>query len=143
MKTNKHQTLLFLQNRGGGQARDVALQFDYSRATARSYCSHLARQGLLQRNSPGYVLTEKGQERLAHFEVMGCDHPDCPLCQEKAGYFTCPRCRCRLPQHAARLRPARDFLVVWRPAGVHCRICLSQILTEPQARLIGVTEEKP
>lgn len=143
MKTNKHQCLLFVQKRGGVQSRNVALQFDYSCATARSYLSRLARQGLLERSCSGYVLTDKGQERLAHFEVMGCDHPDCPLCQSKTGYLTCRRCRYRLPQRAALLRPARDFLVVWRPAGVHCPICLSQILTEPQARLVGVKEEQP
>ena len=143
MKTNKHQTLLFLQTRGSLQARDVARQFEYSRATARSYLSYLARQGLVQPRGPGYVLTEKGQARLTHFAVMGCDHPDCPLCQGKAGCLNCPRCGYRLPQHAARLRPARDFLVVWRPAGIHCPICLSQILTEPQARLLGIKEETP
>jgi len=143
MKTNKHQTLRLLHKNHGLQAREVARHFEYSRATARSYLSHLARQGLLQRWSSGYVLTEKGQERLAHYEVMGCDHPDCPRCHGKAGYLTCHRCRYRLPRHTARLRPARNFLVLWWPGGVRCPKCLSQILTEQQARLMGVKEEQP
>lgn len=143
MKTNKHQTLLLIQKKGAVKARDLSEQFDYSAATARSYLSYLARQDLLKRIESGHVLTEKGQERLKYFEVMGCEHSDCPLCQGKAGYFTCPRCGHQLPQKKARILPARDFLVVKRPAGVHCPICLSLILTEEQARLIGVKEERP
>ena len=142
MKTNKHQTLLFIQKKDGVRAGDVAGQFSYTPATARSYLSYLARQDLLDKKGAGYVLSQKGQERLKYFEVMGCEHPDCPLCQDKAGYFTCPRCGYRLPQKEARIRPEQDFLIVLRPAGVHCPRCLSQIITEEQARMIGVKEEK-
>ncbi len=142
MKTNKHQTLLFIQRKGGVKARDIAEQFGYTPATARSYLSYLARQDLLERRGAGYVLTEKGQEGLKHFEVMGCERPDCPLCQGKAGYLTCPRCGYQLPQKKARFRPEQNFLLVSRPAGVHCSICQSLILTEEQARLIRVKEER-
>ena len=143
MKTTKHATLLLVKTRGGVRAQDLVRESRYSSATARSYLSHLARQGLLQRMGGGYTLTDKGRARLAFFSVMGCDHAQCPLCEEKLGSFTCPRCGYRLPRDKARLRPARDFLLVWRPAGVHCSLCLSQILTEPQARALGVLEEVP
>ena len=142
MKTNKHQTLLFIQGKGGALSRDIVSQFAYSPATARSYLSYLARQGLLEKRGPGYVLTQKGQGRLKHFEVMGCDRTDCPLCQGKMGFFTCSLCGYQLPQKRARILPEFDFLLLWRPGGVHCPLCLSQIMTVEQARLVGVREEK-
>jgi hypothetical protein len=141
MKTNKHQTLLLVRRRGVIQARDLVDEFKYTAATARSYLSYLTRHELLQRTAPGHVLTKKGEERLHFFEVSGCGHPACLLCQGIAGSFRCPRCGYQLRRGRARLRPARDFLVVWRPTGVHCPRCLSQILTEEQARAIGIREE--
>ncbi len=142
MKTNKHQTLLFIQDKGSALSRDIVSQFAYSSATARSYLSRLGRQGLLEKQGPAYILSQKGEGRLKHFEVMGCDGTGCPLCQMKAGGFTCPRCSYKLPQKKSRIRPEVDFLLLKRPAGVHCPICQSQILTVEQARLVKVREDK-
>jgi DeoR/GlpR family transcriptional regulator of sugar metabolism len=72
MKTNKHQTLLLVSQRKAVRARDVVLAARYSADTARSYLSHLRRLGLLERTGSGYVLTEKGSDRLRFFEVSGC-----------------------------------------------------------------------
>jgi DNA-directed RNA polymerase subunit RPC12/RpoP len=141
MKTNKHQTLLLVEKKGGVRARDLVNAFSYTSGTARSYLSYLARQGLLTRTAPGYVLTERGQARLEFFAVTGCDQVECPLCEGKAGYVTCPLCGFRLHWNDARLRPERNFVLVRRPAGVHCPRCLSVILTEDRARLVGITAE--
>ena len=140
MGTTKHATLLLVQRRGGARAQDLVQAFNYSPATARSYLSYLARQELLQQSGGGYALTAKGRSRLEFFAIMGCDNGRCPLCEGKLGTFTCPRCGYRLPREKTWLRPARDFLLLWRPAGVHCPICLSQILTEEQARAVGIPE---
>ena len=141
MKTNKHQTLLLVKQKGGVRGRALVREFAYTPGTARSYLSYLARQGLLERTGPGYVLSAKGHARLEFFGLAGCENPHCPLCQGKAGYFTCPRCGYQLPRRDANVRPERDFLVVLRPAGVHCPRCLSVILTEEQARRLGITKE--
>ena len=141
MKTNKHQTLLLVNKKSGVQARDLVAQFGYSPGTARSYLSYLGRQDLLQRLGTGHVLTEKGLERLKFFEVTGCSDPACPLCQGKMGFFTCPRCDYRIPKKQARILPEQDFLVAVRHAGVYCPLCLKLILTETQARLIGIPKE--
>ena len=142
MKTNKHLTLRLVEKKGGVHAQDVVRQFQYSPGTARSYLSYLARQDLLQQTGGGYCLTEKGSERLQYMDVAGCSAPACPLCEGKVTHFTCPLCGYSLPRKEARLRPARDFLLVSKPAGVHCPLCLSQILPEEQARLVGIRKEK-
>ena len=142
MKTNKHQTLLLVKKEGGVRALDLVQQFAYSSGTARSYLSYLARQDLLERTGRGYALTQRGLDRLEFFSTSGCDNYECPHCQGKrAGYFCCPRCGYRLTRGKARLRPERNFLMALRPAGVYCPLCLSQILTEKQARLIEIPEE--
>jgi DeoR/GlpR family transcriptional regulator of sugar metabolism len=89
MKTNKHQTLLLVKEKGGVQARDVVHAFKYTPGTARSYLAHLGRQDLLQRTEAGHTLTTKGEDRLQFFEVAGCADLDCLRCQGKAGSFTC------------------------------------------------------
>ena len=141
VKTNKHQTLQLVKTRKGVQSRDLVEQFGYSPGTARSYLSYLGRQDLVQRLGAGYVLTEKGQDRVQFFEVTGCADPSCPLCQGKTGYFTCPRCAYQVPHKAARILPERDFLVAVRHAGVYCPRCLKPILSETQAQLMGIPQE--
>ncbi len=141
MKTNKHQTLLFVKSKSGIQARDLAEQVGYSPATARSYLSHLGRQDLVVRMGAGYVLTEKGKERLHFFDIAGCADPACPLCQGKAGHFLCPRCGCRIPQKDARILPEWDFLLGVRHAGVYCPRCFKPLFSEDQAQLIGIPKE--
>jgi DeoR/GlpR family transcriptional regulator of sugar metabolism len=64
MKTNKHQTLLLVKKQRSVHSRDIVKHFAYSAGTARSYLSHLGRQGLLERTGANYGLTEKGQNRL-------------------------------------------------------------------------------
>jgi len=113
--------------------------FSYTPGTARSYLSYLGRQGVLVRTAPGYTLTERGQARLEFFAVADCDQVECQLCEGKAGYVTCPLCGFRLRRSDARLRPRRNFVLVSRPAGIHCPRCLSVILTEDRARLFGIT----
>ena len=141
MKTNKHQTLLFVKAKRGIQARDLVEQVGYSPGTARSYLSYLGRQDLLERVGAGFVLTEKGKERLHFFEIAGCADPACPLCQGKAGHFICPRCGLRIPSKEARILPEWDFLLGVRHAGVYCPRCLKLIFSEEHAQLIGIQKE--
>ena len=141
MKTNKHRTLLLVNRQRGVCARDVMSQFGYSAGTARSYLSHLRRQGLLERMGASYVLSERGQTRLQYFEVAGCANPACPLCQGKAGYLTCSRCGYQMPKHKAKILKEQDFFFVVRHAGVYCPRCFGLIFTEAQARLLGIRAE--
>lgn len=140
-KTNKHQTLLLTQNRGSIRANDLVQAFTYSPATARSYLSYLRRNNLILRGSYGYVLTEKGKERLSFFKTNGCGNYPCLLCSEQSSSFVCPLCGYELSRQDVKLLPKRDFLIVLRPAGVFCPRCLSLILTETQAKLSGIREE--
>lgn len=109
MKTNKHQTLLLVRTKGGVQAKDLVRQFGYSPGTARSYLSYLKRQDLLARIGQGHVFTERGWARLQYFDVAGCGHPACPLCDKKAGYFTCSRCGYQLPTKGCVFCPNAIF----------------------------------
>ena len=143
MKTNKHQTLSFIKDNGPVRARDIVNQFGYSSGTARSYLSYLRRHGLLERTGTGYVLNDKGKERLEFFEAMGCSAFDCAICDlKKTGYLTCPRCGYEMPKEKARLLPEADFLLAVRHAGVYCPLCQKLILTETQAKLIGIKGEQ-
>ncbi len=141
MKTNKHQTLRLVKNKHAVLARDPVQHFGYSPGTARSYLSYLARQDLLQRIGAGYVLTEKAQKRLHFFEVSGCQHPACPLCQEKTGYLTCPRCGYQTPMEKAKILKELDLLLVVRHPGVYCPLCQKLILSTEQAESLGVPRE--
>ncbi len=142
MKTNKHQTLLLVKNAFAVRAKHLVLQFNYSAGTARSYLSYLARQGLLERTTRGYVLSSKGRDRLQFFGVTGCTSFDCPICiDQKAGHFTCPRCEHHLPKKEAQIKPEWDFLVGVRNAGVYCPFCQKLIFTKKQAQLIGIPNE--
>jgi len=141
VKTNKHQTLRLVEVQGGVHAKDLVHHFGYSSGTARSYLSYLGRQDLIERMGQGHVLTDRGQTRLQYFEVAGCGHPACPLCEGKAGQFTCPRCGHQLPTKEARILPERDFLVVLRHTGVYCPWCFKLLFTEKQAQLLHVPKE--
>ena len=143
MKTNKHQTLLLTRNNEAIRARDIVTHFDYSSGTARSYLSYLARHGLLERTVTGYVLTEKGKERLEYFEATGCSSFDCPLCiEKKANHYICPFCEYELPKKEAKILSEKDYLFVMRHAGVYCPECEELIFDEQQALLLGITKEK-
>ena len=143
MKTNKHQTLLLTRNNGAIRARDIVTHFGYSSGTARSYLSYLARHGLLERTVRGYVLTEKGTERLEYFEVSGCGSFDCPLCiGKKTNHYICPHCKFELPKKDVKLLPEKDYILMARHAGVFCPECYEQIFDEKQALLLGIRKEK-
>jgi len=141
MKTNKHQTLLLVNRQRGVHSWDIVQQFGYSPGTARSYLSYLRRQGLLERLGAGYVLTERGQDRLQYFEVAGCADPACPLCQGKTGYLACPSCGYQIPKQKAKILKERDFIFVVRHPGVYCPRCWKLIFSEAQARLLGIRAE--
>ena len=141
MKTNKHQTLRLVDGKRGVQAKDLVHHFGYSPGTARSYLSYLGRQDLLERIGQGHVLTDRGRTRLQYFEVAGCGDPACPLCEGKAGYFTCPRCGYQLFTKEARILPERDFLIVRRHAGVYCPRCQKFLFPEEQARWLHIPNE--
>lgn len=142
MKTNKHQTLLFVKEKDVVRANDIVQQFDYSSGTARSYLSYLSRNGLLERTSLGYVLSEKGKERLQYFDATACGSFDCPLCvRKKAGYYTCPRCDYELPKAEARILPEWDSILWRRRTGVYCPLCQKLIFAEKQAQLLGIQKE--
>lgn len=143
MKTNKHQTLLLTRNHEAIRARDIVTHFDYSSGTARSYLSYLARHGLLERTVTGYVLTEKGKERLEYFEASSCGSFDCPLCLEKkVNRYICPSCEYELPKKEARVLPEKDYLFVTRHTGVYCPECEELIFDEKRALLLGISKEK-
>jgi len=142
MKTNKHQTLQLVKKERAVHSRDLVENFNYSPGTARSYLSYLGRQGLLERMGPGYRLSDKGRDRLSHFEVFGCQDIDCPLCQGKIGYLTCPHCKHQMSRDKAKILKKRDFLVVVRHPGVYCDNCFKLIFSETQAELLGIKAEK-
>jgi predicted methyltransferase len=142
MKTNKHQTLLLVNKRQAVHSRDLVEHFDYSPGTARSYLSYLSRQGLLERMGAGYRLSDKGQERLDYFEVFGCADVECPSCQGKLGYLTCPFCRHQMSKQKVRTLKERDFFFAVRHAGVYCNHCLKLIFSETQAQLLGIKAEE-
>jgi predicted methyltransferase len=141
IKTNKHQTLLLIRERGAVHSWDLVENFRYSPGTARSYLSYLAKQALVERMGPGHQLTDKGEERLHHFEIFGCSDIECPLCQGKIGYLTCPHCNHQMRKDNVRIRKEKDNWFAVRHAGVYCHSCLNLIFNEPQARLLGIKME--
>ncbi len=142
MKTNKHLTLALVKDKESIRARDIVNQFDYSADTARSYLSYLAKHGMLERTTRGYVLSDKGSERLEYFDAMGCSSFDCPLCSEKkANHFICPDCGHEIPKKEARILPEEDFLFAVRHAGVYCPECEAHIFDENKALLLGIRKE--
>ena len=142
VKTNKHQTLLLVKKQKSVQAGDLVRNFAYSPGTARSYLSYLGRQGLLERIGAGHGLTERGQDRLLHFDVFGCADPACPLCQGKSGYVTCPSCGSQMPKQEVKIRKEMDLFFAVRHAGVYCDSCLKPLFNESQARLLGIRMEE-
>lgn len=139
MKTNKHQTLLFVNKKYSVRAKDITLQFDYSAGTARSYISYLSRQGLLERTNSGYALSVKGQERLQYFNVVGCSSFDCPLCMEKKnGHFTCTKCGHQLNKKKALITPKQNFILAVKHVEIYCPVCLGLIFSEKQADLLNI-----
>ncbi len=142
MKTNKHQTLMLVNRQKGVHSRDIVRHFGYSSGTARSYLSHLGRQGLLERMGANYGLTKKGEARLQYFEVTGCPDIACPLCKGKTGYLTCPSCGYQMPKQEARIRKEKDYFLAVRHRGVYCSRCLKLMFNETQARLLGIREEE-
>lgn len=142
MKTNKHLTLLLVKKQASLHSRDLVSQFSYSAGTARSYLSHLAKQGLLFRMGSGYGLTEKGEDRLQYFDIAGCSDVRCPRCVSKSGFLTCPRCGNKILRRDARILPEKDFLFAVRHRGVYCPRCLSPMFTAEQAQLLEIPEER-
>lgn len=142
MKTNKHKTLLLAKKTEPLHARHIVLHFQYSPGTARSYLSHLGRQGLLEQIRGGYQLTQKGRDRLRYFDIFGCARPGCPLCKGKSGYLTCPHCGDRISKQSTRISKKRDYLLVVRHAGVYCHSCSKLILTETEALRQGIMREE-
>lgn len=142
MKTNKHKTLQLIRKQSTVHSKDLVRHFGYSPGTARSYLSHLRRQGLLERTSGGYGLTPKGMIRVRYFDVFGCAGITCPLCKGKAGSLTCPGCGHRISKKDAKISKERDFLLAVRHAGVYCDICAKLIVDEAQAQLLGIAREE-
>jgi hypothetical protein len=141
-KTNKHRTLMLAKKTQPLHARHLVLHFDYAPGTARSYLSHLGRQGLLERVRGGYALTNKGHDRIRYFDVFGCGCPGCPFCKGKSGYLTCPNCGNRISKQGARICNEKDFFLLVRHAGVYCDACSALILDEMQACKLGIQREK-
>jgi len=142
MKTNKHRTLLLAKKIERLHARHLALHFGYSRDTARSYLSHLGRQGLLERARGGYLLTRKGHDRLHYFGIFGCARPGCPFCKGKSGHLTCPGCGQRISRQSARIEEEKDYLILLRRAGIYCTACSTLILDETEALRLGFKKEE-
>ncbi len=142
MKTNKHLTLSLVKDKESIRAIDIVNQFDYSPDTARSYLSYLARNGMLERTGRGYVLTDKGSERLQYFDALGCSSFDCPLCiEKKANQFICPECGHEIPKKEARIQPEKENLFYKIHAGFYCPVCDELIFDEKKALLLGIQKE--
>jgi hypothetical protein len=142
VKTNKHKTLLLARKTEPLHARHLALHFDYAPGTARSYLSHLSRQGLLERVRGGYAITRKGHERIRYFDIFGCGRPGCTFCLGKSGYLTCPKCGSRVSKQQARITKEQNFVLLIRHAGVYCERCETLILDSAQAHRMGISKEK-
>jgi predicted methyltransferase len=142
MKTNKHKTLLLAKSQTTLDSHDLVRKFAYSPGTARSYLSHLGRQGLLKRENRKYALTEKGRSRIRYFAIFGCPRPTCPLCKGKAGHLTCPICVSRIQTEKARILRQRDYQLAVRKAGVYCDFCSEMILDEVQAKRLGIRSQE-
>jgi len=138
MKTNKHKTLQLIRQQGTAHSRDLVRKFGYSPGTARSYLSHLGRQGLLEQVAGGYELTAKGMIRVRYFDVFGCARFACPLCKGKKGFLSCPSCGHRISKKDAKISKEKDLLLVLRHAGVYCDRCATLIVDEVQAQLLGI-----
>lgn len=141
MKTNKHKTLLLAKKTQPLHAGHLVLNFGYAPGTARSYLSHLGRQGLLERMRGGYGLTQKGHDRIRYFDIFGCACPGCPFCKGKIGYLTCPSCGNRMSKQGARIQREKDYVFVLRHAGVYCDSCSTLILDETEALQLGFKKE--
>jgi hypothetical protein len=141
MKTNKHKTLLLAAKNGSIVSGDLVRHFNYAPGTARSYLSHLGRQGLLERVEGRYWLADKGKQRVRYFAIFGCANHACPLCRGKTGFLTCPKCAYRMPRQKAKIRKEKDFFFVLRHAGVYCEECSALILDEAHAKKLGITTE--
>ena len=141
-KTNKHRTLLLAKKIQPLHARHLGLHFGYAPGTARSYLSHLGRQGLLERVAGGHALTKKGHDRIRYFDVFGCGRPGCPFCKGKSGYLTCPDCGNRISKQGARICKEKVSFLMVRDAGVYCDACSALILDEAQARVLGIRSDK-
>jgi hypothetical protein len=142
VKTNKHKTLQLVRKQSTAHSSDLVLHFGYSPGTARSYLSHLGRQGLLEQVAGGYELTAKGMIRARYFDVFGCAGIACPLCKGKTGYLSCPSCGHRISKKDAKISKEKDFLLVLRHAGVYCDRCATLITDEAQAQLLGIAREE-
>lgn len=142
MKTNKHKTLQLIQKQGIAHSRDLVRHFGYSPGTARSYLSHLGRQGLLEQAAGGHELTAKGKARVRYFDIFGCRGIVCPLCKGKTGYVTCPSCGHRISKKDAKISKEKDFFLILRHAGVYCDQCSTLIVDEIQAQLLGIAREE-
>ena len=142
MKTNKHRTLLLAKKTQPLHARHLVLHFGYAPGTARSYLSHLGRQGLLERICGGRRLTNKGHDRIRYFDIFGCGRPGCPFCNGKSGYLTCPKCGNRMSKQTARISEEKDYFLLLRHKGVYCDLCSALILDDAQARQIGIAGEE-
>jgi hypothetical protein len=142
MKTNKHKTLLLAKKTNPLHARHLVGHFQYAPGTARSYLSHLGRQGLLERTRGGHRLTKKGVNRLRYFAIFGCPRPGCPFCNGKRGFITCPDCGHGASQQEMSISKAKDYVVALRQAGVYCNLCTAFILDELQAQRLGIKREE-
>jgi hypothetical protein len=141
-KTNKHRTLLLAKKTQPLHARHLVLHFNYAPGTARSYISHLGRQGLLERVRGGYALTNRGHDRIRYFDIFGCGRPGCPFCKGKSGHLTCPHCGDRISKQGARICKEKNFVLLVRRAGVYCDGCSALIVDETQAHKLGIQCEE-
>ena len=142
MKTNKHRTLVLAKKTQLLHARHLVLHFEYAPGTARSYLSHLGRQGLLERVRGGHRLTKKGHDRIRYFDIFGCGRPGCPFCKGKSGYLTCSKCGNRMSKQKARISKEKDYFLVLRHTGVYCDLCSALILDAAQAQQVGIAREE-
>jgi hypothetical protein len=123
-------------------SKNLVQHFGYSSGTARSYLSHLGRQGLLGRVERGYELTAKGKVRVRYFDIFGCGGTACPLCKGTTGYLTCPSCGRRISKKDAKISKKKDLFFVVRRAGVYCDRCPTLIVDEAQAQQLGIAREE-
>jgi predicted transcriptional regulator len=136
----KHDALNFIEKNKTIQCNDLIRKFNLTESGARSYLHFLINQELSKQNPSGsYSLTIKGKKRLDWFEKNGCSSKKCKKCRKllSENIIKCPDCGEFLDKKELFIEEA-GLLPIGDKAGVHCPKCNELILSEKEAKRLGI-----